>query len=127
VLVRDRAVRQDHAVLAARLNDHWLILENGRSELLADFDASNFTPLFAIDHRGVQLFAATYAKRPLLAGEAEAAPAAASNRGVWGMERCGFVQRRRLSTQHAAAVDVTQQSGIKCGGLEHGRSRKAYL
>jgi predicted transglutaminase-like cysteine proteinase len=84
VLVRDRAVRQDHAVLAARLDDRWLILDNRRSELLADSDASSFTPLFAINHRGVQLFAAPYAKRPLLAGEA--APAAASNGdvGEWG-------------------------------------------
>jgi predicted transglutaminase-like cysteine proteinase len=82
VLVRDRAVRQDHAVLAAHLDDRWLILDNRRSELLADSDALTFTPLFAINHRGVQLFAAPYAKRPLLAGEAEAAPAAASNGDV---------------------------------------------
>ena len=86
VLVRDRAVRQDHAVLAAHLDDRWLILDNRRSELLADSDASSFTPLFAINHRGVQLFAAPYAKRPHLAGEAEAAPAAASQGdvGEWG-------------------------------------------
>src|SRR6266702_4480620 len=38
VLVRDRAVRQDHAVLAAHLGDRWLILDNRRSELLADSD-----------------------------------------------------------------------------------------
>jgi predicted transglutaminase-like cysteine proteinase len=79
VLVRDRAVRQDHAVLAAQLDDRWLILDNRRSELMADSDASSFTPLFAINHRGVQLFAAPYAKRPLLTGEVEAAPAAASS------------------------------------------------
>jgi predicted transglutaminase-like cysteine proteinase len=79
VLVRDRAVRQDHAVLAAHLDDRWLILDNRRSELLADSDASSFTPLYAINHRGVQLFAAPYAKRPYLAGEVEAAPAAARN------------------------------------------------
>ncbi len=86
VLVRDRAVRQDHAVLAARLDDRWLILDNRRSELTADSDASSLTPLFAINHRGVQLFAAPYAKRPLLAGEVEAAPAAASDGdvGEWG-------------------------------------------
>jgi predicted transglutaminase-like cysteine proteinase len=86
VLVRDRAVRQDHAVLAARFDDRWLILDNRRSELLADSDASSFTPLFAINHRGVHLFAAPYAKRPLPAGEAEAAPAAASGGdvGEWG-------------------------------------------
>lgn len=89
VLVRDRAIRQDHAVLAARLDDRWLILDNRRSELIADSDASSLTPLFAIDHRGVQLFAAPYAKRPLLAGEVEAAPAAPSGDapGEWtGLE-----------------------------------------
>jgi predicted transglutaminase-like cysteine proteinase len=78
VLVRDRAVRQDHAVLAAHLDDRWLILDNRRSELIDDADTSSFTPLFAINHHGVHLFAAPYAKRPLLAGEVEAAPAAAS-------------------------------------------------
>src|SRR5438034_5390086 len=82
VLVRDRDVRQDHAVLAAHLGDRWLILDNRRSELLVDSDASSFTPLFAINHRGVQLFAAPYAKRPHLAGESEAASAAASDGDV---------------------------------------------
>jgi predicted transglutaminase-like cysteine proteinase len=86
VLVRDRAVRQDHAVLAARLDRRWLILDNRRSDLMEDSDARSLTPLFAINHHGVQLFAAPYAKRPLLAGEVEAAPAAASDGdvGEWG-------------------------------------------
>jgi predicted transglutaminase-like cysteine proteinase len=79
VLVRDRAVRQDHAVLAARLDGHWLILDNRFSALKDDYEASSLMPLFAIDHHGVHLFAAPYAKRPLLSGEVEAAPAAAGN------------------------------------------------
>lgn len=79
VLVRDRAVRQDHAVLAAQLDGRWLLLDNRQSVLIEDSDASNFTPLFAINQHGVHLFAAPYAKRQLLAGEVEAAPAAASN------------------------------------------------
>ena len=82
VLVRDRAVRQDHAVLAARFDGRWLILDNRRSELMEDADASTLTPLFAINHGGVYLFAAPYAKRPLLADEVEAAPAAANNDDV---------------------------------------------
>ena len=77
LLVRDRAVRQDHAVLAAHLDGRWLILDNRSSELIEDTDAASFTPLFAINHRGVHLFAAPYAKRPLLDRELEAAPAAA--------------------------------------------------
>lgn len=84
VLVRDRAVRQDHAVLAARLDGRWLILDNRHSILVEDSDASSFTPLFAINHRGVQLFAAPYAKRPLLSGETEAAPAAAGSDDLGG-------------------------------------------
>ncbi len=77
VLVRDRAVRQDHAVLAARLNDRWLILDNRQSLLIEDADASSFTPLFAINHDGVHLFAAPYAKRALPDDQTAAAPAAA--------------------------------------------------
>jgi predicted transglutaminase-like cysteine proteinase len=77
VLVRDRAVRQDHAVLAARLDGHWLILDSRRSELIDDGDVRNFTPMFAINYRGVQLFAAPYVKRRLLADEIVATPAAA--------------------------------------------------
>jgi hypothetical protein len=77
VLVRDRAVRQDHAVLAARLDERWLILDNRRQEPVEDADASSFTPLFAINHTGVYLFAAPYAKAAPPAGEVEASPAAA--------------------------------------------------
>ena len=83
VLVRDRAVGQDHAVLAAHLDDRWLILDNRRSELIEDADATSFTPLFAINHDGVHLFAAPYAKRQLLTGEVEAAPAAASGAEIF--------------------------------------------
>ncbi|WP_063800156.1 transglutaminase-like cysteine peptidase [Bradyrhizobium retamae] len=77
VLVRDRMVRQDHAVLAARVDGHWLLLDNRFSTLMADSEATRFTPLFAIDHQGVHLFATPYAKRPLVGSELQAAPAAA--------------------------------------------------
>jgi len=85
VLVRDRAVRQDHAILAARLDGRWLLLDSRRSELMNDFDAMSFMPLYAIDSRGVQLFVAPYAKRGLLGREIEAAPAAANQAelGEW--------------------------------------------
>ena len=59
VLVRDRTLRQDHAVLAARLDDRWLILDSLRAELIEDSRVPNFTPVFAIDHRGVLLLAAS--------------------------------------------------------------------
>src|SRR5260221_9827888 len=82
VLVRDRAVRQDHAVLAARLDGHWLILDSRRSDLMDDADATSFTPLFAINHRGVQLFAVPYAMRSPPNEEVEAAPAAANDADI---------------------------------------------
>jgi predicted transglutaminase-like cysteine proteinase len=78
VLVRDRAIRQDHAVLAARLDDRWIILDSRRSDLIDDSDVRNLTPMFAINDRGVQLFAAPYAKRGLIEDEVEASPAAAN-------------------------------------------------
>lgn len=83
MLVRDRAVRQDHAVLAARLDGRWLVLDNRRSELIEDSGATNLAPLFAIDHAGVHLFAAPYAQRQL-SGPTEATPAASDEATEWG-------------------------------------------
>lgn len=76
VLVRDRAVREDHAVLAVHHEGKWLIMDNRSALLREDSQISSFTPLFAINYRGVQLFATPYAKRDALDGETDALPAA---------------------------------------------------
>jgi predicted transglutaminase-like cysteine proteinase len=76
VLVRDRAAWQDHAVLLARIDEHWLILDNRHSELLEDVGAMTLTPLYAVDHRGVRLFAAHDVSETLSEGDAEAHVAA---------------------------------------------------
>ena len=60
VMGRDRTIRQDHAVLAARLDGRWLILDSQRSELIEDSRVPDLTPVFAIDRRGVLLLAANY-------------------------------------------------------------------
>ena len=60
VMGRDRTMRQDHAVLAARLDGRWLVLDSLRSELIEDSRVPDLTPVFAIDHRGVLLLAASY-------------------------------------------------------------------
>jgi predicted transglutaminase-like cysteine proteinase len=88
VLVRDRVLRQDHAVLAARLDGHWLILDSRRSDLMNDSEVTGYTPLYAIDHRGVQLLAVPYAKRVPLDVDLDAAPAASSGSdvGEWGLD-----------------------------------------
>jgi hypothetical protein len=46
VLVRDARLSQDHAVVAARLEDRWLILDN-RGFLLVEDRASAYRPLAA--------------------------------------------------------------------------------
>lgn len=61
VLVRDTAVRIDHAVLAARSGDRWFILDNRKAGFYAETDLPHYMPLFALDQSGVKLFAAPYA------------------------------------------------------------------
>ncbi len=88
LLVRDLAVRQDHAVLAVRIDGKWLVLDNRRAALMEGRDLQSFMPLFAIDHRGVSLFAAPYAERLHHESESDLAPAAeAETGGSWELDR----------------------------------------
>lgn len=64
VLVRDTAVRIDHAVLAARTGDRWFILDNRRSGFYLERDLPHYMPLFALNQDGVKLFAAPFASLP---------------------------------------------------------------
>jgi predicted transglutaminase-like cysteine proteinase len=59
VIVRDLALAQDHAVVAARLDGIWLMLDNRRLVLLPDVDMPRVRPLFALDDSGVKQFAPT--------------------------------------------------------------------
>lgn len=82
LLVKDRAVRQDHAVLAVRLDARWLVLDNRRDTPIETSDLRHFVPLFALDSRGVNLFAAPYASRTLHESETDMLPA--SDSAVFG-------------------------------------------
>jgi predicted transglutaminase-like cysteine proteinase len=75
LLVRDRTVRMDHAVLAARLEARWFILDNRWSELREDSQSLNLAPQFAISTSGVHLFATPYAKAKSLHHEEDTTPA----------------------------------------------------
>lgn len=79
LLVRDLAVRQDHAVLAVRLEGRWVILDNRRSALLETRDLPHFMPLFAINQAGVSLFAAPYASLVHHESETDLLPATNSD------------------------------------------------
>ena len=57
VLVRDNAVRVDHAVLAVRHGRQWLILDNRWNKLFEDKELKQFKPLFVVERDGVKLLA----------------------------------------------------------------------
>jgi predicted transglutaminase-like cysteine proteinase len=64
VVMRDTIHGEDHAVAAARLDGHWLTLDNRRMAMIEDADVRNYRPLFVIDQHGVM----QYIDTPLLAG-----------------------------------------------------------
>jgi hypothetical protein len=63
VVMRDTIHGEDHAVAAARLDGHWLTLDNRRMAMIEDADVRNYRPLFVIDQHGVM----QYVDTPLLA------------------------------------------------------------
>ncbi len=77
VVIRDTIRGEDHAVAMARLDDHWLTLDNRRMAMVEDADVRNYRPLFVIDDRGVM----RYDDTPPLASapRQDSAPAMAVN------------------------------------------------
>jgi predicted transglutaminase-like cysteine proteinase len=79
VIMRDTVRGEDHAVAAARLDGHWLTLDNRRMAMVEDAYIRNYRPLFVIDQHGVK----QYADAPLLAAAPDRglAPSVAQNSG----------------------------------------------
>jgi predicted transglutaminase-like cysteine proteinase len=77
LLVRDRSVREDHAVLAVREDNAWLVLDNRRSVAANDSEFGYFTPLYVLDAGGVSLFAKPYLGQQLKKDDGSVAPSAA--------------------------------------------------
>jgi predicted transglutaminase-like cysteine proteinase len=59
VVVRDLALGEDHAVVAARLNGGWIILDNRWLTLVEGSEMRRTVPLFVLDQNGVKKFART--------------------------------------------------------------------
>src|SRR5450631_3306437 len=80
VVMRDTISGEDHAVAAARLDGHWLMLDNRRMAMIEDAYVRNFRPTFVIDQHGVM----KYTDPPLLASlpDREIAPSIALNSAV---------------------------------------------
>src|SRR5450432_2382599 len=75
VVMRDTIRGEDHAVAAARLDGHWLMLDNRRMAMVEDANVRNYRPTFVIDQAGVMQYIDTL----LMAGVPQAelsAPAA---------------------------------------------------
>jgi predicted transglutaminase-like cysteine proteinase len=70
LIVRDFASGQDHAVVTARIEEKWLVLDNRRFVLVEDSDMPHVVPLFALGHDGVKQFA------PVIARISDGVPAA---------------------------------------------------
>jgi predicted transglutaminase-like cysteine proteinase len=63
VVMHDALSGEDHAVAAARLDGHWLMLDNRRTAMIEDSYMRNVQPLFVIDQHGVS----QYIETPLVA------------------------------------------------------------
>jgi predicted transglutaminase-like cysteine proteinase len=56
VVLRDLLHGEDHAAVLARLDGHWLMLDNRRMAMIEDIDVRNHRPLFVIDDDGVMRY-----------------------------------------------------------------------
>jgi predicted transglutaminase-like cysteine proteinase len=85
VVVHDSVSGEDHAVAAARLDGHWLTLDNRRMAMVEDANARNYRPLFVIDQQHVMQYVGTpwladlRARDPLLALNLTRQPASTSS------------------------------------------------
>jgi predicted transglutaminase-like cysteine proteinase len=56
IIMRDIFHGEDHAVTAARLDGHWLMLDNRRMAMVEDAAVRNYRPLFAMDETGLSRY-----------------------------------------------------------------------
>lgn len=56
VIIREAASGEDHAVVAARVDGHWRMLDNRTFVMLEDSNFGKYRPLFAIDAEGAKRF-----------------------------------------------------------------------
>jgi predicted transglutaminase-like cysteine proteinase len=89
LLAQNRSANEAHAVLAARQDGHWLILDNRHMALIDDAHVPDLTPVFALDTDGVKQFGGASAPwltasarpdvMPAMAGRLDSAASSGSN------------------------------------------------
>src|SRR5271170_3266486 len=81
VIVRELASGEDHAVVAARVDETWIVLDNRRLTLIADTEMPRVRPLFVFDRDGVKRFTPPMAEALHAPAPSESAAAAPSALG----------------------------------------------
>jgi predicted transglutaminase-like cysteine proteinase len=56
IIMRNTFHGEDHAVTAARLDGHWLMLDNRRMAMVEDTYVRNYRPLFVMDETGLSKY-----------------------------------------------------------------------
>lgn len=56
IIMRENATGEDHAVVAARVDGRWHILDNRFFVMVEDTDINKYKPVFAIDAEGIKRF-----------------------------------------------------------------------
>ncbi len=82
VIVRELASGEDHAVVAAHVNDKWIMLDNRHLALIEDSDMQRVRPLFVFDRDGVKRFTVPTAEARYTPAPGENATAAPSALGL---------------------------------------------
>ena len=59
LIVRDDLREEDHAVVAARLDGNWLMLDNRHMAMVEDKRVRRYRPVFLVDRDGVKLYSDT--------------------------------------------------------------------
>jgi predicted transglutaminase-like cysteine proteinase len=59
VILHDLAAGEDHAIVAVRLDEKWIVLDNRRLALVEDVEMPRVLPLFVLDRNGAKQFAPT--------------------------------------------------------------------
>ena len=59
VILRDDRREEDHAVVAARLDGNWLMLDNRHMVMVEDQQVRRYRPVFLVDRDGVKLYSDT--------------------------------------------------------------------
>jgi hypothetical protein len=77
VIMHDTIRGEDHAVAMARLDGHWLTLDNRRMAMVEDADVRNYRPLFVIDGQGLMRY--DDPTPPVVISRQDPAPAMAVN------------------------------------------------